>query len=93
MDALARNPSLLLPEVMTLLRMPHLFPSTLEIIGRSSRWTEPVKELVATHRNTPVAVADALVSRMSPASLERVIRASGLNAALRAKVLARLPRR
>lgn len=93
-DALARNPNLLPREVITLLRMPNLMPTTLETIGRDTRWigNEHVMVLVATHRNAPLPLAEQILSRMSPAGLQRAIRAPSLRPVLRDKILRRLPR-
>jgi len=95
LDSLARNPNLLLHEVLAILRKRNLLPHTLEVIGRDGRWSaaEQVQVLVATHRSTPLALAVSLTSRMSAATLQRVIQAPDLNPALRAKILHRLPRR
>jgi len=93
-DALARNPGLLPHEAVALLRGHGLMPHTLELMARDPRWAgnQQVMILVTTHRNTPVAVANQIISRMPPAWLERVIQASGLASALRTTVLRRLKR-
>ena len=94
-DALARNPNLLLHEIVTLLRMPSLLPHTLATISKTPRWkgNEQVNVLVATHRNTPMAVAEAVVSRLRPAALQKAFQAPGLHAAVRAKLQRKLGRR
>ena len=94
-DALARNPSLLLHEIVTLLRMPNLLPHTLATVSKDPRWSnhEKVNSLIATHRNTPLPVAEEIVSRMRPPALQKVVQAPGLHAAARAKLLRRLGRR
>jgi hypothetical protein len=93
-DALARNPSLLPHEVMKILRKRNLLPHTLQVIGQDQRWSSnaDVRTLVVTHRSTPPGVAETIISRMDRAALERVIRASDLQPALRAKVLGLLKR-
>lgn len=94
-DALARNPSLLPHEILTILRMPKLPSHTLATISRDPRWSrhEEINFLIAIHRNTPLPVAEGIVSRMRPPDLEKVIRAPGLRAAVRATLLRRLGRR
>jgi len=91
-DALARNPSLLAHEVMRIVRMHNLLPHTLQVIGTDSRWAgnENVMVLVVSHRNTPMGVADQIVSRMGPQTLQHVIQAPDLHPAVRTKVLRRL---
>ena len=93
-DALARNPNLLLHEIVTLLRMPSLLPHTLATISKDPRWRdhEQVNILIATHRNTPMPVAEEVVSRLRRPALQKVIQAPGLHAAVRAKLLRRLGR-
>jgi hypothetical protein len=93
-DGLARNPGLLPHELLTILRMPNLLPHTLEALGKDPRWTanEQVMHMVATHRNTPLGVADKIISDMSTSALERVILASDLKPMLRMKTLRRLKR-
>jgi len=92
-DALARNPNLLLHEVMTILRMVNVLPHTLDVIARDSRWSanRQVRVLAATHRNTPFATANRIIEQMAPDALQRLLQASGLQPALREKALRRLP--
>lgn len=94
LDALARNPNLLLHEIVSLLRMPRLLPHTLATISTDSRWGnhEQVNVLIATHRNTPLPVAEETVSRLRLPVLQKVIQAPGLHAAIKAKLLRRLGR-
>ncbi len=94
LDALARNPNLLLHEIVSLLRMPRLLPHTLATISKDSRWGnhEQVNVLIATHRNTPLPVAEETVSRLRLPVLQKVIQAPGLHAAIKAKLLRRLGR-
>jgi hypothetical protein len=91
-DALARNPSILQHELLALLRRPDLLPHTLEAISLSPRWRgdAQVRVLVASHRNTPLPVADRIVSSMSEDALQKVIRAPDLQPGVRAKVLGRM---
>jgi len=94
-DALTRNPNLLLHEIVTLLRMPSLLPHTLATVAKDPRWKrhEQVNVLLATHRNTPLPVAEEVVSRLRPPALQKVIQSPGLHAAVKAKLLRRLGRR
>ena len=93
-DALARNPNLLLHEIVTLLRMPSLLPHTLATISKDPRWRdhEQVNVLIASHRNTPLPVAEEVVSRLRRPALQKVIQAPALHAAVKAKLLRRLGR-
>lgn len=94
-DALARNPNLLLHEIVTLLRMPNLLPHTLATISKDPRWGghEQVNVLIAIHRNTPLPVAEEVVSRLRLPALQKVIQAPALHAAIKTKLLRRIGRR
>jgi hypothetical protein len=92
-DALARNPSLLPHEVLAILRTRNILPHTLELIGKDPRWagSEQVRIKVAAHRSTPPPVADSIISAMPQPMLKKLIRSPDLPAALRDKVLRKLP--
>lgn len=92
-DALARNPSLLVHEVLVLLRTRNILPHTLEVIGRDPRWarSEQVQIKVAAHRSTPPPLADSMLSDMPQRSLQKLIRSPDLSPALREKLLRMLP--
>jgi hypothetical protein len=94
LDALARNPNLLPHEVVTLLRMPSLPPHTLAALAKDPRWRshEQVGVMISTHRNTPLPVAEEVVSRLRPGSVQKVLRSPGLHEALKVKLLRRLGR-
>ena len=90
-EAVANNPNLLLHEVVTVLRMPNILPHTLAAIAKDPRWksNEQVRILIATHRNTPLATAEAVVSGLRAPALEKVLCAPSLQPALKAKLLRR----
>jgi len=92
-DALARNPSLLLHEVLAILRTRNILPHTLEVIGKDPRWagSEQVRLKVAAHRSTPPPVADSIVDAMPQRTLQQLIRSPDLPPALREKLLRKLP--
>jgi len=92
-DALARNPSLLVHEVLALLRTRNILPHTLEVIGKDPRWagSEQVRVKVAAHRSTPPPVADDIIAKMPQRTLQKLIRSPDLPPALREKVLRKLP--
>jgi len=87
-DALARNPNLIPPEVQALLRMPTLLPRTLDALARDGKWSNEVFRVkIAGHPNTTYAVADRIVAKLSPGGLQKLILLPGLNSALRNKLL------
>jgi hypothetical protein len=95
LEALARNPSIVLPEIIALLRMHSLLPSTVEIIANDSRWahSDEARILVATHPRASFTTADRAVARLSDMLLQRVVHRPGLNPAVREKVMRRLSRK
>jgi hypothetical protein len=95
LDALARNPRLLNHEARKLLLRRDLLPGTLEVLGRDPRWAadEELRLFIITHVRAPFALVDRLVAKLTPAERERVLRRPGLNAGVRAKLMAQLPRR
>jgi hypothetical protein len=95
LEALARNPSMVLPEIITLTRNPTLLPSTLEIIANDPRWaqSDELKIQIATHPRTTFMVADRVVARLGDLVLQRVIHRPGLHPAVREKVMRRLARK
>jgi hypothetical protein len=94
LDALARNPNLKPTELQALLRMPTLLPQTIEALSRDARWISnpPMKMAIAAHRNAPFAVADRLVSSMSPDMQRKVLQAPGLNPGVRTKLAQKMSR-
>ncbi len=90
-DALVRSPNLLLHEVVIVLRMPNILPHTLAAIAKDARWksNERARILIATHRNTPLAAAEEVVSGLPPRAVQKVLEAPGLPPALKSKLLRR----
>jgi len=95
LEALARNPRVTLPEILALARLPHLLPSTIEIMAGDPRWknSDEVKVLLATHPRASFSTVDAIVSGMSEIVLQRVLHRPGLNPGVREKLMARLSRK
>lgn len=95
LDALARNPRTLNHEVRRLLQRRDLLPSTLEALARDGRFMadEEIKLFVITHPRSPFSLVDPLVTGLSPAARERVLRRPGLNPGIRAKLMAQTRRR
>jgi len=91
-DALTRNPHLLLHEMLSLLRMPNLLPHTLDAISKDSRWSgsDQVRLLLAAHRNTSFGVAQRIVATLSDAALKKLLRSPGLKPAIQAGIVRRL---
>lgn len=94
LESLARNPNLLIAEARALLQSIHLIPSTLELLANDSRWKQDqeLRILIATHKNTPVVLAERLVRDMPVPMLKQVMQRPGLNPTLRTKLTRRLAR-
>lgn len=88
LEALARNPTLTRAEVVKLLRMQNLLPTTVEILADDVRWTkdEEVRILVATHPRASLVVAEKVVASLKEVARLKVLRTPGLNPVLREKM-------
>lgn len=95
LQALVRNPRITLPEIINIARVPHLLPTTLEIMATDPRWLQDdeLKIMIATHPRVTFQTADRIVSGMSDILLQRLLSRSGLQPAVRAKLMARLTRK
>jgi len=95
LEALARNPNILLPEILALARVRHLVPSTVKVMAEDPRWTgnEELKILLATHPRVTFATADKIVSSLGEAALQRLLHRSGLQPAVRKKLMTKLSRK
>jgi len=90
LEGLARNPHLNSPEVMTLIRMPTLLPTTIDVLANDPRWrgNEELQVMLATHPRVTLHTAERIVRAMTPSMLRRVIRRPGLHPVLRDRILA-----
>lgn len=95
LEALARNARITLPEVITLARLPHLLPSTLDIMANDPRWggSDELKILLATHPRVTFVTANGIVTRMNDILVQRLLQRSGLQPAVREKLMARLAKK
>ncbi|MBZ5639500.1 MAG: PilZ domain-containing protein [Acidobacteriia bacterium] len=94
LEALARNPNLLLAEARALATVVHVTPSTLEVLATDPRWSqdEEIRIFIATHPQVPIPLAESLAARLEPPALRRILSRPSLNALLRDKIVKRLPR-
>lgn len=95
LEALARNPKILLPEILALARMRHISPSTVTTIAEDPRWTgnEELKIILATHPRVIFATAEKIVASLSESALQRIIRKPGLQPGVRNKLMVKLARK
>ncbi len=82
-----------MPEVVKILRVPTLLPTTLELLSRDSRWNdnEEIKITIATHPRVTLPVAERMVKTLSLAGIRKIIRRPGLNPALKDKIVQSVP--
>ncbi|MCH7779994.1 MAG: hypothetical protein IH848_04045, partial [Acidobacteria bacterium] len=92
-EALCRNPQLTMPEVVQLLRLSTLLPTTLELLSCDSRWNSnaEIKIAIATHPHVAFSVADRLVRTLSLVAIRKVIRRPGLNPAVKTRLVQSIP--
>lgn len=89
LESLARNPQLRPLEIRTMLRLPLLLPTTLQVLARDPRWrsSEELQMLIGAHHNAPMSLAEEIAGRLSPAFVRRMVQLPGLNGTLRRKLL------
>jgi hypothetical protein len=95
LEALVRNPNILLPEILALARVRHLSPATVNLMAEDPRWAanEELKILLASHPRVTFTTAERIVQSLSEAGLKRVIRRPGLQPGVRKKLTAKLAKK
>ena len=93
LEALCRNPQLSRAELMQLLKLPMLLPTTLEVLSRDPRWTshEEIRVVIATHPRVPFPVAERMIEDLSLVNIRQLIRRAGLKPALKDRLVATIP--
>ena len=88
-DSLARNPNLLMHEMMEIVRKKNLLPHTLEMISKDPRWSnaDQVKILVATHRNSSLATAERSATGLTGRLLNQLLNSPNLHPALKSRLV------
>lgn len=88
LEALVRNRSLLPAEARTLATLPHLLPTTLEILATDPRWSsdEELKVLLASHPRVSLGLARRIVSGLGEPSLRKLVQRPGINPTLRGEL-------
>jgi hypothetical protein len=92
-EALCRNPQLTRGELLQLLKLPMLLPTTLEALSRDQRWTshEELRVEIAMHPRVPFPVAERMIEDLSLVSIRQLIRRPGLKPALKDRLVATIP--
>jgi hypothetical protein len=95
LEALVRNPNLRLDEARSIAEMPHLQPSTLELLSRDPRWTndEAVRCAIVAHPKTPLVLAQRIVDKLKPPTIKKLIQKPGVPPAIRTQLQRKLVRR
>lgn len=91
LDALSRNPNLLLAEARALAALAHLPASAIEHLAADPRWSrdEELRLLLLGHPRTPVPLADRLLGDLGVFALKRLLQRS-LPGPVREKAVKRL---
>lgn len=94
LEALARNPNLLLAEARALAASAALLPSTLEVLASDPRWSkdEELRIAVASHPRVSVPVAERLIAGLAGPALRKLLARPSLLPTLRDKVVKKLAR-
>ncbi len=92
LEALVRNPHVVLHEIKSLLRRPDLQATTLDWIANDPRWfaDDEVKIMVCTHPRVTFTIADRVVARMSDLLIDRLIVRPGLQPGVKQKLMHKL---
>ncbi len=95
LEALARNPNILLSEILALARLRHLSPATVTFMAEDPRWAgnEELKILLASHPRVTFATAERIVQSLSAAGLRRIIHRPGLQPGVRERLTAKLAKK
>jgi len=94
LEALARNPNLLPAEARALAAVPHLQPSTLELLSRDPRWSkdDEVRVAILSHPRIPPALARRIVDGFDAQSVKKLVQVSGVPSAIRMELQRRVRR-
>jgi hypothetical protein len=92
LEALVRNPNLRLPETRSLAAIPHLQPSTLELLSRDPRWAndEEINCAIVAHPRTPLVLAMKIVDKLKPPAIKKLIQRPGVPPSIRTQLQRRL---
>ena len=92
LEALVRNPNLRLPEARSLATVPHLQPSTLELLSRDTRWVndEEINCAIVAHPRTPLVLAMKIVDKLKPPAIKKLIQRPGVPPSIRTQLQRRL---
>jgi hypothetical protein len=85
LEALARNPNLLPAEARALAAVPHLQPSTLELLSRDPRWAkdDEVRAALLSHPRIPPTLVQKIVDGADPQSVMKLAQVPGIPSAIR----------
>lgn len=94
LDALVRNPNLVLAEARGLAGSPFLSPPSIDALAMDPRFLgdEELVMALAIHPRIPLPTAEKLMAPLKPPQLRRLLAKPGLNPSLRERLLKRLTR-
>lgn len=94
LEALVRNPNLRIDEARSLAELPHLQPSTLELLSRDPRWAndEQVSCAIVAHPRAPLSLAQKIVDKLKPPAIKKLIQMPGVPPSIRTQLQRKLVR-
>ena len=94
LEALARNPNLLLQQARELASNRTLLATTLELLARDRRWAndEEVQIRIVTHPRVPLPLAEQMIKGMKATTVRKVVQRPGIHPGLRSRLMQQLVR-
>lgn len=94
LEALARNPGLLVQQARELAANRELLGTTLEVLARDPRWAtdEELQIRIVTHPRVPLPLAEKMTKTMTTATLRKLVQRPGVPPLLRNQLMQRLAR-
>lgn len=89
LEALARNPSSNIEEVLSLARMHQILPTSLGYMVNDHRWSnsEELMIVIASHPKATLQQAEKAAGRLNDRAMDRLLQRPNLDVALRTKLL------
>ncbi len=95
LEAISRNPSLLIQQARELASNRTVLATTLELLAKDPRWAddEELQIRVVTHPRVPLPLAGKMIEAMGSATLRKVMQRPGLHPSLRRRLIEQMVRK